>query len=125
MSFVSHVECTVCGRRHEAGRLLTVCEGCGQMLAVRYDLPRVAAALDRDALRARPSERLPWAFDRVQVRVRVDHAGSDSSGSIHAREERLRRLDPLRRTNLTGPSAIPCESLSLAEGDEHLRRSLR
>ena len=56
MSFVSHVECTVCGRRHEAGRILTVCEGagCGQMLAVRYDLRRVAASLDKDALRRRP-----------------------------------------------------------------------
>ena len=30
MSFVSHIECTVCGRRHEAGRVLSVCEGCGQ-----------------------------------------------------------------------------------------------
>ena len=37
--FVTHIECTVCGRRHDAGRLLTVCEQCGQMLAVRYDLP--------------------------------------------------------------------------------------
>jgi threonine synthase len=53
MSFVSHIECTVCGHRHEAGRLLTVCEQCGQMLAVRYDLPRVAAAVTRDALRQR------------------------------------------------------------------------
>jgi len=54
MSFVSHVECTVCGRRHDAKRLLTVCEQCGQMLAVRYDLARVAAAVTRDALRGRP-----------------------------------------------------------------------
>jgi threonine synthase len=54
MSFVSHVECTVCGKRHEAGRLLTVCEACGQMLAVRYDLARVAAAVTKDALRLRP-----------------------------------------------------------------------
>jgi threonine synthase len=54
MSFVSHIACTVCEHRHEAGRLLTVCEKCGQMLAVRYDLPRVAAAVTRDALRARP-----------------------------------------------------------------------
>ena len=54
MSFVSHIECTVCGRRHEAGRVLTVCEGCGQMLAVRYDLPRVATSVDKGALRARP-----------------------------------------------------------------------
>jgi threonine synthase len=54
MSFVSHVECTVCGQRHDGKRLLTVCERCGQMLAVRYDLPRVAAAVTREALRARP-----------------------------------------------------------------------
>jgi len=54
MSFVSHVECTVCGHRHDAKRLLAVCERCGQMLAVRYDLDRVARAVTREALRARP-----------------------------------------------------------------------
>src|SRR5688572_5817710 len=54
MSFVSHVECTVCGQRHDAKRLLTVCEQCGQMLAVRYDLERVAASVTKDALSTRP-----------------------------------------------------------------------
>ncbi len=54
MSFVSHVECTVCAARHDAGRLLTVCERCGQMLAVRYDLARVRAAVTKAALAARP-----------------------------------------------------------------------
>ena len=54
MSFVSHVECTVCGHRHDPKRTLTVCEACGQMLAVRYDLERVKGAVARDALRARP-----------------------------------------------------------------------
>src|SRR3990167_8738117 len=54
MSFVSHVECTVCGCRHDPKRLLTVCERCGQMLAVRYDLARVRASVTKDALRARP-----------------------------------------------------------------------
>jgi threonine synthase len=54
LSFVSHVECTVCGRRHDAKRLLSVCEGCGQMLAVRYDVERVARALSKEALKARP-----------------------------------------------------------------------
>jgi threonine synthase len=54
MSFVTHVACTVCDRRHDAARFLTVCEGCGQMLAVRYDLERVARAVTRDALRSRP-----------------------------------------------------------------------
>src|SRR4029079_9159572 len=54
MSFVSHVECTVCGHRHEAKRPLSVCEKCGQMLAVRYDLARVKAPVTKDALRQRP-----------------------------------------------------------------------
>jgi threonine synthase len=53
MSFVSHVECTICGAHHDAKRLLTVCEKCGQMLAVRYDLARVAASLTKPALRQR------------------------------------------------------------------------
>jgi threonine synthase len=54
MAFVTHIECTVCGRRHEAGGLLTVCVQCGQMLAVRYDLARVALSVSKDALRQRP-----------------------------------------------------------------------
>jgi threonine synthase len=54
MSFVSHVECTVCGQHHDPHRLLTVCETCGQMLAVRYDLDRVRASVTKDALRMRP-----------------------------------------------------------------------
>jgi len=52
--FGSHIECTVCGRRHEAGQLLTVCQDCGQMLAVRYDLPRAAAAVTPESLKSRP-----------------------------------------------------------------------
>jgi threonine synthase len=54
VSFVTHVECTVCGQRHDARRLLTVCEACGQMLAVRYDLPGVAASVTKAALAPRP-----------------------------------------------------------------------
>ena len=54
MTFVSHVECTVCGHRHQAGQLLTVCARCGQMLAVRYDLERAGAAVSKDDLRRRP-----------------------------------------------------------------------
>jgi threonine synthase len=73
MSFVTHIECTVCRHRHEAGQLLTVCTRCGQMLAVRYDLSRVAAAIGKDELRARPPgmyrfrELLPLAADEEPV----------------------------------------------------------
>src|SRR5213078_57191 len=54
MSFLSCVECTVCGQRHDPKRPLTVCEACGQMLAARYDLERVRASVSKDALRQRP-----------------------------------------------------------------------
>jgi threonine synthase len=54
MSFVTHVECTICGARHDPKRVLGVCESCGQMLAVRYDLARVARSVTKDALRERP-----------------------------------------------------------------------
>jgi threonine synthase len=54
MSFLTHVECTVCGHRHDPKRLLTVCERCGQMLAARYDLERVAGHVSKDTLRSRP-----------------------------------------------------------------------
>jgi threonine synthase len=54
MSFVSHVECTICGATHDPKRVLTVCEKCGQMLAVRYDLERVAKSVTKDALLSRP-----------------------------------------------------------------------
>src|SRR5437870_12502903 len=54
MSFVSHVECTICGDRHDPKRLLTICARCGQMLVVRYDLERVKASVSKDALRQRP-----------------------------------------------------------------------
>ena len=53
MSFVSHVECTICGSHHDVKRVLAVCEKCGQMLAVRYDLQRVTASVTKGALRQR------------------------------------------------------------------------
>jgi threonine synthase len=55
VSFVTHIACTVCGHPHEPRKLLTVCSKCGQMLAVRYDLERVAASVSKDALRQRPA----------------------------------------------------------------------
>jgi threonine synthase len=54
MSFVTHIECTICGHHHDATRTQTVCEKCGQMLAVRYDLERVQRSVTKDALRSRP-----------------------------------------------------------------------
>jgi threonine synthase len=37
-SFLSHLECTACGLRHEPDQLQTVCSACGKVLFARYDL---------------------------------------------------------------------------------------
>jgi threonine synthase len=44
-SFLSHLECTACGLRHDAERLQTVCTACGKVLFARYDLDAVKAAV--------------------------------------------------------------------------------
>ena len=43
-SYLSHLECTACGLRHDADRLQTVCTACGKVLFARYDLDGVRRA---------------------------------------------------------------------------------
>ncbi len=42
MTSVTHLECSVCGKQHEAGKLQNLC-GCGGPLLVVYDLETKAA----------------------------------------------------------------------------------
>ncbi len=49
MSFVTHLECSVCGKRHEAGIIQNLCE-CGGPLLVRYDIARAREEWSRESL---------------------------------------------------------------------------
>lgn len=44
-SFLTHLECTNCGLRHDADQLQTVCTACGKVLFARYDLSGVRQAV--------------------------------------------------------------------------------
>jgi threonine synthase len=44
-SYLSHLECTACGARHDADRPQTVCTSCGKVLYARYDLEAARAAV--------------------------------------------------------------------------------
>src|SRR5258708_35594649 len=44
-SFLTHLECSACGLRHDADQLQTVCTACGKVLFARYDLDGVRAAV--------------------------------------------------------------------------------
>jgi threonine synthase len=49
MSFVTHLECSVCVKRYEAGLVRNLCE-CGGPLLVRYDLDRARTEWTRESL---------------------------------------------------------------------------
>lgn len=47
---VTHLECALCGLRHEANVLQNLCVECGKPLLVRYDLEKAAETLTRESL---------------------------------------------------------------------------
>ena len=53
MTTVSHLECSVCGKRREAGISHNLCE-CGGPLLVRYDLEKAKATWSRDSVASGP-----------------------------------------------------------------------
>ncbi|MEM3656134.1 MAG: pyridoxal-phosphate dependent enzyme, partial [Thermoprotei archaeon] len=62
-SFITHLECSRCGFRHEHTRLQSVCSKCGGTLFARYDLEQVKNRLDRLALKNRVSSL--WRYVEV------------------------------------------------------------
>jgi threonine synthase len=59
---LTHLECSKCDRRYEAGRVLTVCE-CGAPLLARYDLARAAHEMRPGQLALR--EPTMWRYREV------------------------------------------------------------
>src|SRR5712692_5150550 len=53
MSFLTHLECTRCGRTFDAGQLHGACPDDGRPLYARYDLEAIDRALRREDLAGR------------------------------------------------------------------------
>src|SRR6266550_6307064 len=60
---VTHLECALCGLRHEAGVLQNLCVECGKPLLVRYDLEKAAKTLTKESLQTRESSL--WRYREV------------------------------------------------------------
>ncbi|ESZ87518.1 MAG: threonine synthase [Blastomonas sp. CACIA14H2] len=58
-SFVTHLECSMTGERYEADQVHGLSR-VGRPLLVRYDLPAIAAHLDRDAFERRDTDLWRW-----------------------------------------------------------------
>ena len=62
-SYLTHLECSNCGKTENAARLQTVCPACGRVLFARYDLDGVRRALPREALAGR--DHTMWRYHEV------------------------------------------------------------
>ena len=60
---VTHLECGLCGLRHEARRLLNLCTECGKPLLVRYDLEQASRTLTKESLPSRRADL--WRYREV------------------------------------------------------------
>ncbi len=67
---VTHLYCSLCGKRYEAGRLHNLCE-CGKPLMVAYDLDKASRTLNRETLASR--EPTLWRYREV---LPVEDAGN-------------------------------------------------
>ena len=60
---ITHLECGLCGLKHEARRLLNLCGECGKPLLVRYDLDRARQTLTKESLLGRRADL--WRYREV------------------------------------------------------------
>jgi len=106
---VTHLECSLCRREHEAGKPWNVCTECGKPLFVRYDLRRVAKFMTRQGL----SSRVPslWRYRELLPVRREDNIVSLGEGwtpLIHAR--RLGAALGLTELHIKDESINPTQS---------------
>ena len=69
LSYLTHLECSKCGKRFEAGRVQTACDSCGKPLFARYDLDEVGGEFTKSALVGREASMWRY-FELLPVRDR-------------------------------------------------------
>lgn len=70
MSFLTHLQCSLCQTIYEADQLIRVCPACEHPLLACYDLTHAAATLDRDEMLHRPNDM--WRYHEM-LPVRDPH----------------------------------------------------
>lgn len=82
---VTHLECGLCGLRHEARRLHNLCTNCAKPLLARYDLGQAARTLTKESLPARRADL--WRYREVlpvELDENVVSLGEGWTPLIHA-----------------------------------------
>ena len=87
-SYLTHLECTACGQRHDADVLQNLCRDCGKVLYPRYDLSAAAKAVSPADLATR--EQTMWRYREVlPVRDDAFEVTLGEGGTPLLRAERL------------------------------------
>jgi threonine synthase len=140
-SALSHLECTACGKRHDADQPMRLCPACGGVFFARYDLERARRTLTHEALARRPRGMWRWreimpvrdrrhivslgegdtpllAAPRLGPGVLVKDEGLSPTGSFKARgiSVAVSRARELGLTHLAIPSAGNAASALAAYG---------
>src|SRR5579864_9379263 len=92
-SFLSHLECTSCGLRHDADQLQTVCTSCGKVLFARYDLDGVRAAVRPADFASRRWDM--WRYAEllpVRAEASVVSLGEGLTPLVHVRDHAKKAL---------------------------------
>src|SRR5579864_4310263 len=92
-SFLSHLECTSCGLRHDADKLQTVCTACGKVLFARYDLAGVRAAVKPGDFAARRWNM--WRYNEllpIRDESNVISLGEGVTPLVHVRKDACAQL---------------------------------
>jgi threonine synthase len=82
ISTITHLECSKCGEKHSHEKLQNLC-ACGGPLLARYDLPKAAQTLTREALRSRPANM--WRYAEVLPARDPVSLGEGMTPVMHAR----------------------------------------
>jgi threonine synthase len=92
---VTHLECALCGLRHEAGTLQNLCVECGKPLLVRYDLEKAGETLTPRSLGSRESSL--WRYRDVLPVENVENIVSFGEGwTPLLRADRLAKSLPIK-----------------------------
>ena len=100
-SYLSHLECTYCGRVASANQLQNVCSTCGKVLYPRYDLEGVKKVLSREDITLRPASM--WRYYELMPVINPENVVTLGEG-----------MTPLIEAKRLGKS-LGCSNLMIKE----------
>ncbi len=87
-SYLTHLECTACGARHEADQRHGTCPACGKVLYARYDLSAIGSAVKPAEIASRRWDMWRyWELMPVRDPANVVSLGEGMTPLLHARRE--------------------------------------